>query len=511
MTRTANHLPIKVIEQRAVVLAEHEKLIAAALSYTSIRFFEKGDRILETGSRDHAFYYLRSGAVEISYTKNKKKNIAALARPGQFFGEVGFFDHGSRTRNIIALEESELSIFTEEALRRFQTDDPELYGRFLSFLTRSICAKFRRVLNERQISTTYAASLTPNKKSYDSCRRPLTDEFLQSREWRLVNPVIEDFKSFFFDLTHTVQEDPGEEIAPRLQIECSIAMDKFNLDVCGLEEKIRGSRHEETVWGYLFKETFPYLIRSRFVDRVYYKHKGYAGDFKMIEHLYANRPAGEGKIGRMIDQCMLLSPAGRAIRGRRRLLVEQLKHHTGNRAVRERSIRIMNLACGSNRELFDFLIDCSYTEKIKATCIDLDTEALQFTNQHVNTFPHHASIRLLSDNLIKWALGRNRYHFPPQDIIYSSGLMDYFERRLFLKLVNRCYDQLKPGGILILGNFAPTNPNRPMMDHVFHWRLIHRDENELRDIFAHSLFGTEIEVISEKQGINLFAVAVKKK
>jgi extracellular factor (EF) 3-hydroxypalmitic acid methyl ester biosynthesis protein len=172
-------------------------------------------------------------------------------------------------------------------------------------------------------------------------------------------------------------------------------------------------------------------------------------------------------------------------------------------------VRIMNLACGPNRELFDFLKNCEYTDAVEALCIDIDADALQYTDQHVNCFAHKANIHLMRENLVKWALGRIRHDFRTQDIIYSAGLMDYIQDKLFVKMIDRCHTQLKPGGVLILGNFG-VHKNRNMMDHLLQWWLIYRDEEALRELFARSQFGDDkIQVLSEKQGVNLFAIATK--
>lgn len=168
----------------------------------------------------------------------------------------------------------------------------------------------------------------------------------------------------------------------------------------------------------------------------------------------------------------------------------------------------MNLACGSNREFFDFLKQCDYTEAIEALCIDIDSEALQYTNKHVNTFPHNASVRLMNENLVKWSLGRVNHNMRLQDIIYSAGLTDYLEDKLFVAFITRCYHQLKPGGVLIVGNFAP-NPDQAFMDHILLWRLHYREREELTDVFSQSPFSDSIEILSEKQGVNLFVKAIK--
>jgi len=61
----------------------------------------------------------------------------------------------------------------------------------------------------------------------------------------------------------------------------------------------------------------------------------------------------------------------------------------------------------------------------------------------------------------------------------------------------------------MIGNFSTNNPDRIFMDYVLHWKLEHRDEIELEDLFANSSFGGNLEILSETQKVNLFAVATK--
>ena len=120
-------------------------------------------------------------------------------------------------------------------------------------------------------------------------------------------------------------------------------------------------------------------------------------------------------------------------------------------------------------------------------------------------------ITLLEFNVIKWALGRVRNKYGLQDIIYTAGLTDYLNRRLFLKLLTRCYcyEHLKPGGVLIVSNFSPDNPNRAFNDHVLNWKLIYRDREKLISFFGNSPCGRNINIAAEEEGINLFAIAKK--
>lgn len=486
-----------------------EPIVKRVLPYSETRVYKQGEKIVNKGSDAHCLYFVGRGAVEVSYTFEGVNITVAIIGKGKFFGEIGFFDGITRIRNVKATENTQIRLFEQQAMKRMQDEDPMLYGDFLSFLARSICEKFRRVLEEREPLTGYAAYLSSGRQHFQEARL-LPDDFLNTDAWRMANKIAEEFKARLFDLSYKLQKLGGNELPEEMVQEGYRINDDFHDRLLGMENFIRKEEDERFVWGYVFKEFFPYLMRSRFAERVYYKPKGYAGDFMMMEMIYRNEPDGDGKLGRIMDGWFLKSSAADAVRQRRNLLAGLLTRISRSKLEEQEGVRIMNLACGSNRELFDFLSGFEKSKAVEALCIDIDPDALAFTNRHVNVFNHQATVRLMNENIVKWALGRARQDFGQQDIIYSSGLTDYLERRLFVRLIDRCYGQLRDGGVLIVGNFSPTNPNRQFMDHILHWTLIHRDEEDLRDIFRETGFGENVDVTSETHGINLFVVATKK-
>ncbi|HID71017.1 MAG TPA: class I SAM-dependent methyltransferase [Desulfobacterales bacterium] len=273
-------------------------------------------------------------------------------------------------------------------------------------------------------------------------------------------------------------------------------------------ESITIQEHKDYMWGFAFKEFFPYIMRSRLAERSYYKPKGYAGDFLMMEHIYKDVAKGDGKFGEILDGWLMQRPGCEAIRGRRVLMKQQLEILSKKRLKNSNRFKIMNLACGPSRELFDFLKECDYTDKIDALCVDIDTEALHYSNQNVNNFPHSASVRYMTENLVKWGLGKVSHDIGTMDLIYSAGLFDYLEPRLFCKLVDKCYQHLKPGGSLLIGNFTPYD-DMLLMDHILHWKLIYRTREELVELFNKTKFGKDITILSEPAQVNLFVLASK--
>ncbi len=504
-------MPMKDVSQHSSESqpsAEEAETLARVLPFSHTLSCRKNEMVPMREVDARQFFFVQEGSVEVSYTQQQTKIVVAIIGEGNFFGEVGFFDGVSRVRNARATCDSVIRAFDDATMGKIQVDDPLLYGNFVTLLTRSICKKFRRILEESQPLREYAASLAAGGQKFDVAK-PLPDHFFNSSSWKMINELAEAFKARLFDLSSKVQHITATDEESAAQQDCLAIMDDLNTHLQAFNPPAT-DKEAEYAWGYLFKEFFPYVMRSRMAERAYYKPKGYAGDFMMMEMIYADQPSGDGKLGEMLDRWFLLSNAAEAVRGRRQLLAGQLSRLAEDRMRESTPVRIMNLACGPNRELFDFLKDCEYTDAIEALCVDIDADALQYTDQHVNCFSHDATIHLMRENLVKWALGKIRHDFRPQDIIYSAGLMDYLHDRLFVKMIDRCHAQLKSGGALILGNFGMENQNRNMMDHLLHWSLIYRDEDRLRELFSGSRFGDdEIQVLSEKQGVNLFAVATK--
>jgi hypothetical protein len=460
------------------------------------------------GSKASSVYYVEKGSMEVSYSARETTIVVALIGADNFFGEIGFFDGESRVRDVRAAEDSVIRIFDRERVMALQESDPLLYSQFVTLMAGSICAKFRRMLEEREPLTAYAASLATGQRTFTEAR-PLPPRFFQTRDWQRMNSMIEAFKAEIFDLSHGLQLGNGSGIDQGLRERCGRMLDGFNEHLQELDSWDRDRETEEYTWGFVFKEIFPYFMRSRFAERAYFKPKGYAGDFQMMEMIYKNEPEGDGKLGILVDSWCLNTIAARAVRGRRRLMAELLEELAGKGSKEGRRLRIMNLACGSNRELFDFLARWGRGETIEAVCIDVDQEALEYTDRCVNDFLHQASVRLMQDNVVKWSLGRTGQDLGRFDIIYSAGLCDYLDRRLFKALAGRCHEHLKPGGTFVVGNFGATNPNRVFMDQILHWNLIHRSGKDLLELFRETDFGDSVEVRAERTGVNLFALATR--
>ncbi len=171
---------------------------------------------------------------------------------------------------------------------------------------------------------------------------------------------------------------------------------------------------------------------------------------------------------------------------------------------------VTSLACGPAEELFDVFDQLEKPEQLKASCLDIDLQALAFVAEKRDKRRLQTRMQLINANLVYLALGRHKLDLKDQDLIYSIGLIDYFNDKLVLKLLDWIYTRLRPGGKVIVGNFHPRNSSKAMMDYLLEWKLIHRNEEDMNRLFRMSAFGRPTTNIRfEGENINLFAECVR--
>lgn len=211
-------------------------------------------------------------------------------------------------------------------------------------------------------------------------------------------------------------------------------------------------------------------------------------------------------MGERIDEVFMQQAPSMAVRNRRGVLRSCIQAAVEQAGARGERARIMSLACGPARELMDVFDQTPRARWPVATLLDIDAEALKLVGQSLAQRDASADGTLVQANLIRLALGREKLELPPQQLIYSIGLIDYFNDEFVIRLLDWVHERLAPGGEVVLGNFHPRNPVKATMDHILEWKLIHRSEDDMQRLFAASRFGGCSRMIFEDAQVNLFAV-----
>ena len=230
------------------------------------------------------------------------------------------------------------------------------------------------------------------------------------------------------------------------------------------------------------------------------KPHGYHGDFEIIDWIYTQKTADNGK-GKLFDLMFHNYEASRAVRNRKDYFInkclEMAKDH-------KRRLDILDIGCGPCRDILEMYKASGNGTNIYFHCVDHEPEAIKYANKLLANTDFQKNIELDCANVFRLKTAKK------YDLIWSAGLFDYLDDRIAALLLKKIWRYLKDDGQIIFGNFAPENPTRNGMELVVKWYLIHRTADELVKLVRLSgVPFAEVEVESEPLGVNLFCVIKK--
>ncbi len=257
----------------------------------------------------------------------------------------------------------------------------------------------------------------------------------------------------------------------------------------------------------------PWAYKSLIMKRGFEKPRGYPGDYKMLEIIYDKEPFSTG-FGRYFDLYFLNNPYAEAVRKRKdrtaELLVDAINNHPAS------SMNILNLACGSCREIRDVLSSnkLRYKGSINFGLVDHDEEALSFTKQALEIFrKSNIEFSYFQENILKFYDHKAHYDklFGKQDLIYSIGLVDYFPDRMLKEMISFCLGLLTAKGKLLLtikdkdrDSFAPLPPGW-----YCDWEFVPRNEQDIIDLVKSSGSNINIKTNLDESGKIVFIEITK--
>ena len=448
--------------------------------------------VIEEGETPDDLILVLSGLLDVRLSGMKDHRIATLG-PGELLGELSFLEGRAASASVTAVENSQLLRLPLASLRQ----ELERDAHFSSRLYRALAVAGARRLRAREAH--FAGLLA----SQDDVRGERADI------WTRIEPALGGLKELLQQADQAALKSGGTvpaDLADQVMQGFPRFIRALN-DLIGDGADIHESVREE-VGARVQREILPYLLLTRTAERLYAKPRGYAGDFLSIDWMYEDVADGTGRLGPLLDRAFLDEPAAAAVRNRRGLLVREIKRHLTINPGRE--VHITAMACGPAREIFDVYEELDDPARLRTTLIDIDQEALTQVEREIERRGLCSHVQTHQANLVYLALGREQLELPPQDLMYSIGLIDYFNDKLVGRLVDWAHGRLRTGGELILGNFHPRNPDKALMDYVLDWRLIHRAEGDMHTLFETSRFGARCSAVHfEDAEVNLFAVGTK--
>jgi CRP-like cAMP-binding protein/SAM-dependent methyltransferase len=454
------------------------------------RHIETNKTLIKEGDYIESLYIVLEGLFGIYLTSVDNK-LLRLCGPGSVLGEISFIDDVPASASVIANEASLILELPRSKLTSKMETEPSFEAAFNKALAVILSRRLRNI----------------NQKFFDVKSEGI-DTSLKNEIFQKTLAAIDSFKKTILQKDKDINKNDctSEEAFQHIFFDFS-GLGNIIHKALGPESELNEYLKEQ-LESHLQHELLPFVLMTETTERFYSKPRGYAGDYLTIEKIYLNRPAGIGRLGPIIDHVHLEAPSARAVRNRRGLLVSEIKKTLSSK--RGKRIKIMSLACGPAREIFDVYEEMEDKTLIETTLLDIDCQALAFVDELRHKKKLTKQISLLEENLIYLSLGRKKTEIDAQDLIYSIGLIDYFNDKLVIKLLNYIYKALAPGGRVILGNFHPNNIYKEYMDYVLEWNLIHRTEEDMNRLLLHSEFKCPYtNIYFEDENVNLFVECVK--
>ena len=232
------------------------------------------------------------------------------------------------------------------------------------------------------------------------------------------------------------------------------------------------------------------LLESAFFRHAYVKPRGYAGDYIGMKMVWegrtlggAHRYCGSTRRGELINSLILGFPNCAANEQRVHILRRHIADHAGG--------VIASIGSGPMIEAAEALrAGCSRDTVFHP--YDQDPDAIAYAIAH-SLSPFGVTVRAHPGNVSKSIVREPQE--ASYDLLYSSGMYDYFECGSAARLTGYLWKRVRPGGTLLITNAHPNNPSRAFMDAAAEWQLVHKTEAQMRALAKGlpDLSATELE------------------
>jgi SAM-dependent methyltransferase len=235
------------------------------------------------------------------------------------------------------------------------------------------------------------------------------------------------------------------------------------------------------------------LYQDPFTHHAVSRPRGYPGDAHLLDLIYRLTPSFEQitSLGERLYQYTTDRPACRSVRERRHLLAALIDQVASECS----SPRILSVGCGHLREA---QLSGAVRDKAVSTFVamDQDPQSLSVVAKEWGDCRVQAVYGTVRGLLTGSIPVEGRF-----DLVYAAGLYDYLKHPVATALTSALFRLLRPGGRLLIANFAPNLADIGYMEAFMDWHLIYRTESEV-GCFADGVEGSA--VASRRQFRDIF-------
>jgi hypothetical protein len=240
------------------------------------------------------------------------------------------------------------------------------------------------------------------------------------------------------------------------------------------------------------------------------KPRGYAGDYLMLLRIYRHYRCDD-PLGRLFDGYFQRQAAPHAVRAR----TEQVAAATAWHCLRARpgAYQVVSVGSGPALDLHQALtiLPESRRATLRVTLVDVDPDALDLARQQLGPLLPPAGLACVRTNLSRLPQPAHAEALPERaELLICTGLFDYLDQDSAVAMLRLFWQRLAPGGLLLVGNFAPHNPSRTYMEWIGLWYLNYRTPEEMEQLgLSAGIPRDSLAIGCDRTGLDLFLRAWK--
>ncbi|AZO53444.1 MULTISPECIES: class I SAM-dependent methyltransferase [unclassified Mesorhizobium] len=231
-----------------------------------------------------------------------------------------------------------------------------------------------------------------------------------------------------------------------------------------------------------------YFLEDPLTHWSFTKPRGYSGDAQLLDYIYcdphvAESVANASEIGKALYSHTQNVPSCVAARERRDLLTRYVDETA---ATNGPETEVLAIAAGHLREANR---SAALAEGRLKRWVALDQDP-QSVGLIARDFQGTAVEAI--DGSVRTVLTRS-HKLGKFDLIYASGLYDYLQHNVAVKLTKTCLQMLKPNGTFLFANYAEGTPDAGYRETFMDWVLLLRSEVDMWNIINASVDRNTVE------------------
>ncbi len=369
---------------------------------------------------------------------------------------------------------------------------------------------FERLFFHGKVETLEAVSLNLSlvlgyKRSIDPAFRSYVSDL--TYDLNVYSHQLDQIDSESRDETPAVREIILQSIVRRVGTELDAYLDAQAVELTRIVAEYTQKEHEHHGF-YFRRQLWNILLRAPIMARTNLKPRGYNGDSEMMRMIYLNEYQGDSTFGKILHKYSVGQAAAQAVRNRRGEVANLLhRYATAHPMGPGEKLKVLSVACGPAFEVREILRTREDCEQMHFSLFDQDQQALLeaagLVGEIESALHTEISVDFIKESVRTMLVTRGlkdrwgQFHF-----IYSMGLFDYLTAPVAAAVLKKLYQLLQQGGELAIGNFFVTNPSRYYMEYWHDWKIIHRTEDDFRQM-AEGLPGAEVSVLFDRTGIQM--------